>query len=148
MIGQPITSAIRDIAALGGDQSSLGPIFTRAARAESMGVTVDSAALIQGSFFRSDHFPLARAGVPALNLEGGNDYISKPAGWGQKQRDEYGEHRYHQPSDEILSWFTMDGAVQQVRVIVRTALAVAGATSQPTWNPGSEFKAAGDARRQ
>jgi Zn-dependent M28 family amino/carboxypeptidase len=136
----------RDISALGTDQSSLGEIFQRAARSEALRVTVDTDALIRGAFFRSDHFPFARGGVPSLSLEGGNDYIGKPAGWGARQREEYTDKRYHQPSDEILPWFTMDGAVQQVRVIVRTAIAVANAASQPIWNRGSEFKAAGEAR--
>ncbi|MEP7325953.1 MAG: M28 family peptidase [Gemmatimonadota bacterium] len=136
----------RDISALGTDQSSLGETFRRAARSETLRVTVDQDALIRGSFFRSDHFPFAKAGVPSLSLEGGNDYIGKPEGWGQQQRDEYTDQRYHQPSDEILPWFSMDGAVQQVRVIVRTAVAVANGVSQPTWNPGSEFRAAGEAR--
>ena len=138
----------RDISALGTEQSSLGEAFQRAARSEALRVAVDSGALIRGAFFRSDHFPFARAGVPSLSLEGGDDYIGKPEGWGRQQRDEYTDKRYHQPSDEILPWFTMDGAVQQVRVIVRTAMAVANAPAQPTWNRGSEFKAAGEARRR
>jgi Zn-dependent M28 family amino/carboxypeptidase len=136
----------RDVSALGVDQSSLGEVFRRAARTEGLRVVVDSGALIRGSFFRSDHFPFARAGVPSLSLEGGDDYVGKPAGWGAKQREEYGDQRYHQPSDEILPWYTMDGAVQQVRVIVRAAVAIAGATAQPTWNQASEFRAAGQTR--
>jgi hypothetical protein len=46
----------------------------------------------------------------------------------------------------VLPWFVMDGAMQQIRVIIRAALAVATAPGQPTWNPGSEFRAAGEAR--
>ncbi|HXI20171.1 MAG TPA: M20/M25/M40 family metallo-hydrolase, partial [Gemmatimonadales bacterium] len=138
----------RDISALGLDQSSLGRVFELAARAEGLRVVEDSASLIQGSFFRSDHFPFARAGVPALSLESGHDFEGRPPGWGEEQQKEYTAHRYHQPQDEILPWFTMDGAVQQIRVILRTALAVADAPTQPTWSPSSEFRAAGEARRQ
>jgi Zn-dependent M28 family amino/carboxypeptidase len=137
-----------DVAALGTDQSSLGKVFTAAAAAEGMRVTIDSGSLIRGSFFRSDHFPFARAGVPSLSLESGQDFIGKPAGWGAKQQEEYTEKRYHQPQDELLPWFTMDGAVQQMRVILRSALAVANAPSQPVWSDGSEFKAAGQQRLQ
>jgi Zn-dependent M28 family amino/carboxypeptidase len=136
----------RDVAALGLDQSSLGGTFTTAAAAEGLRVTVDSSSLIRGSFFRSDHFPFARAGVPALSLEGGTDYTDHPAGWGEQQQEEYNEKRYHQPQDELLPWFVMDGAMQQIRVIVRTAVAVANTPAQPTWNPGSEFRLAGEAR--
>ncbi len=138
----------RDISALGMDQSSIGGVFTTASMAEGLHVSVDSSSLIRGSFFRSDHFPFARAGVPSLSLESGHEYEGRPDGWGEEQQAEYNEHRYHQPQDEILSWFTMDGAVQQIRVILRTALALANAPTQPTWSPTSEFKAAGDARLQ
>jgi len=135
-----------DIAALGVDQSTLGQLFTRAARDESLGVTINQDALIRGSFFRSDHFPFAKAGVPALSLESGTIFLGKPAGWGDTQINEYTAHRYHQPGDEMLPWYSMIGAVQQLRVIVRTALAASTAASPPTWNQGSEFRAAGEAR--
>jgi Zn-dependent M28 family amino/carboxypeptidase len=138
----------RDVSALGVDQSSLGRTFTTAAAAEGLRVTVDSGSLIRGSFFRSDHFPFARAGVPALSLESGHDFLGHPAGWGEAQQAEYTDKRYHQPQDELLPWFTMDGAVQQMRVILRTALAVADSPAQPTWSAGSEFSAAGEARLQ
>lgn len=138
----------KDVSALGTDQSSLGATFVAAAAAEGMRVTVDSASLIRGSFFRSDHFPFAKAGVPALSLEGGEDYVGRPSGWGQERRNEYNETRYHQPQDELLAWFSMDGSLQQIRVILRTALAVANTPAQPTWSRGSEFRAQGDARMQ
>jgi Zn-dependent M28 family amino/carboxypeptidase len=136
----------RDIAALGIDQSSLGRLFTTAARQEGLRVTTNQDALIKGSFFRSDHFPFARAGVPALSLESGLDFVGKPAGWGKEKQDEYNSERYHQPGDQLLSWYTYDGAVQQLRVIARTAVAVAESPSQPVWSAGSEFRAAGEER--
>jgi Zn-dependent M28 family amino/carboxypeptidase len=136
----------RDIAALGIDQSSLGRLFTTAAKQEGLRVTTNQDALIKGSFFRSDHFPFARAGVPALSLESGLDFVGKPAGWGKEKQDEYNSERYHQPGDQLLSWYTYDGAVQQLRVIARTAVAVAESPSQPVWSAGSEFRAAGEER--
>jgi Zn-dependent M28 family amino/carboxypeptidase len=136
----------RDISALGVDQSSLGAVFTTAAAAEGLRVTVDSGSLIRGSFFRSDHFAFARKGVPALSLESGHDFRDRPAGWGEQQQEEYTANRYHQPQDELLPWFTMEGATQQIRVILRAGLAVANAPTQPRWSAGSEFQAAGEAR--
>jgi len=136
----------RDIAVLGGDQSSLGRVFERAAGAERLRVKVDESALLRGSFFRSDHFPFARAGVPALSWEHGNEYVGKPSGWGEQAWETYNRDRYHQVTDEILPWYTIDGALQQGRVLVRVALLVGNATAQPTWNPGSEFRAAGERR--
>ncbi len=135
-----------DIGALGTDQSSLGPVFGRSAGAEKLEVTLDPDDLKRGYFFRSDHFPFAKAGVPGLSLQSGTNYVGKPAGYGRERKDEYIAERYHQPSDELLPWFTYDGAAQQLRVIVRTAVAAANASSQPTWNERSEFRAAGEKR--
>ncbi len=137
----------RDVSALGLDQSSLGRQFSQAAAAEGLKVSDNPEALLQGSYFRSDHFPLARAGVPGISIERGSDFVGKPAGWGKEQEDEYIAKRYHQPADEILPWFTYDGALQQLRVTVRTAVLVANAPTQPTWNRDSEFREAGEKRR-
>jgi Zn-dependent M28 family amino/carboxypeptidase len=136
----------RDFSALGLDQSSLGVIMTRATAVEGLKVTTNEEALLKGSYFRSDHFSLARVGVPGTSLESGSDYVGRPAGWGKEQHDKYNNERYHQPSDQVQPWFNYDGALQQLRVIVRTALAIGNAPSQPKWSSGSEFRQAGEAR--
>lgn len=136
----------RDVSALGLDQSSLGAMFQKAAAAEGLRVSVNHDALLKGSYFRSDHFPFARAGVPGTSIQNGESYIGQPADYAKKKKDEYVAKRYHQPSDEILPSFTYAGAAQQLRVIVRTAVAVANAAGQPTWNKTSEFREAGEQR--
>ena len=137
----------QDVSALGLDQSSLGAVFGRAAAAEGLRVSVNRNALLQGSYFRSDHFPFALAGVPGTSIQNGEKYIGRPAGWGHKQKSEYTAKRYHQPSDELLPWFSYGGALQQLRVIVRTAVAVGTASAQPEWNKTSEFQEAGEKRQ-
>ncbi|MBA3895052.1 MAG: M20/M25/M40 family metallo-hydrolase [Gemmatimonadales bacterium] len=137
-----------DISALGLDQSTLGKAFTAAAAAEKLQVTTNQEALLRGTYFRSDHFPLARAGVPGTSIESGSRFVGKPAGYGKEQSDAYVAERYHQPADEILPWFTYDGAVQQLRVIVRTAVSVGNDPAQPQWQATSEFRKAGEARRR
>ena len=138
----------RDVSALGLDQSSLGAVFTRAAAAEGLRVSVNRDALIRGGYFRSDHFPFARAGIPGTSLENGLDYVGQAPGYGEEKKNEYTDKRYHQPSDEVLPSFKYDGAAQQLRVIVRTAVAVADAPTQPEWNAQSEFRLAGEERRK
>ncbi len=144
--GLELLGRTRDIGALGRDQSSLGPIFAAAAHAEGMRVGENPDAALRGYFFRSDHFPFVKAGIPALSLEGGAEMIGRPAGWGKAQHDAYNADRYHQPSDELLPEYTADGARQELRVVARVLLSVANGRSQPTWNPTSEFRAAGEAR--
>jgi hypothetical protein len=84
--------------------------------------------------------------VPGTSLESGTDFVGRPAGWGKEQSDKYVAERYHQPSDEVQPCFNYDGAMQQLRVTVRTAVLVADAQAQPTWNPTSEFRQAGESR--
>ncbi len=129
----------QDIAALGIERSSLGAVFRRAAAAEGLTATGDPDAS-KGSFFRSDHFPLARAGVPGLSFESGVDFVGRPAGWGREQNERYNSERYHQPSDQYSTDFTYEGMVQEARVMMRVAIAVANAPALPTWLPTAEFK--------
>jgi len=136
----------QDVAAVGLDQSNLRKTFGQAAAAEGLEVTESREALLHGAFFRSDHFPLARAGIPGLSIENGQHYVGQPANYGKKKQEEYTEKRYHQPSDEVLPSFNYDGARQQLRVIVRTAVTVADASAQPAWNSASEFRKAGEER--
>ena len=136
----------QDVAAVGLDQSNLRKTFVQAAAAEGLQVTESREALLHGAFFRSDHFPLARAGVPGLSIEDGQHYVGQAADYGKKKQEEYTQKRYHQPSDEVLPSFNYDGARQQLRVIVRTAVAVADASTQPAWNPSSEFRKVGEER--
>ncbi|HZN96622.1 MAG TPA: M20/M25/M40 family metallo-hydrolase, partial [Gemmatimonadales bacterium] len=136
----------RDVSAVGLDQSSLAGAFSSAARDEGLEVTTNVDGLLKGFFFRSDHFPLARAGVPGLSIESGQRFVGQPENYGERMKKEYTEKRYHQPSDEVLPSFRYDGTEQQLRVIVRTAVAVANATAQPIWNRESEFRAAGEKR--
>src|SRR6266550_160686 len=133
-----VRGATRDIGALGIDRSTLGPAFEVAARAESL--TIESQPDVRGSFFRSDHFPFARAGVPALSIKPGVDFVGRPAGWGVQQENIYNQERYHQPSDEYQPTFRYAGLAQEVRVTVRAARAIGNDPTMPRWLPSSEFQ--------
>jgi Zn-dependent M28 family amino/carboxypeptidase len=132
-----VRGATRDIDALGGDRSTLGPMFEAAASADSLAVVHEPD--VRGAFYRSDHFPFAKAGVPALSIEPGTDFVGRPAGWGREQATLYNRARYHQPTDEYRSTFAYEGMAQEVRVALRVALAVANAAAMPQWLPNSEF---------
>jgi len=132
-----VRGTTRDIDALGGDRSTLGPVFQTAARDESLAVVHEPDT--RGAFYRSDHFPFAKAGVPALSIQPGTDFVDRPAGWGREKAQLYNRARYHQPGDEYRSTFTYQGMAQEVRVALRVAFAVANAPGLPQWLPNSEF---------
>ena len=133
-----VRGATRTIGALGRDRSTLGPVIAAAAQAETL--TLEAKPDVRGSFFRSDHFPFARAGVPALSIFAGDDFVGRPKGWGEEQENVYNQQRYHQPSDEYQPTFRYDGMAQEVRVTVRTARAIANDVAMPKWLPSSEFQ--------
>src|SRR5690242_18068089 len=133
-----VRGATRDIDALGSDRSTLGSVFEDAARAESLAVVHEPD--VRGSFYRSDHFPFAKAGVPSLSIQPGTDFVGRPTGWGREQAALYNRTRYHQPSDEYRPGFTYDGMAQEVRVALRVALAVANTPDMPQWHANSEFQ--------
>jgi len=140
--GANVRGLTHDVGALGADRSELGDVFATAARAESLTATGDPDPS-KGSFFRSDHFPFARAGVPSLSIESGVDFRGRPAGWGDEQARLFNDQRYHQPSDEYKSTFNYEGMAQQVRVLMRIVLAVANTTESPRWLRTSEFQRTG-----
>jgi Zn-dependent M28 family amino/carboxypeptidase len=137
--GANLWGRTEDIAPLGVNRSSLGALVRAAAEAEGM-VVADEQHPEQGMFFRQDHFPFARAGVPALAFDHGLRYVGRPEGWGQERYEEFNTQHYHQPSDAYRPDFDYAGAVQQGRVVLRTAWAAANAGDLPQWAPGSEFR--------
>jgi Zn-dependent M28 family amino/carboxypeptidase len=133
-----------DVVVHGDERSGLGA-FIRP-RAAEMGLTIKpDAEPEKGYFFRSDHFPFAKAGIPSLYIEHGRTYRNQPEGYGQAIADEYTAQRYHAPSDEFDESWVFDGAVQQGLLAFRTAWDIAQDNTWPKWNDGQEFKAARDA---
>jgi Zn-dependent M28 family amino/carboxypeptidase len=96
----------------------------------------------KGYFYRSDQFPLAKAGVPAAYFEAGTDVVDKPAGYGAQKNKEYEEKDYHQPSDELRPEWDFSGAVEDARFSFYLGLMTANAAGMPAWRPGDEFEAA------
>jgi Zn-dependent M28 family amino/carboxypeptidase len=130
----------RDVTVIGLGNSTLDDVL-KAAAAEKGRVLRPDAEPEKGFYYRSDHFNFAKQGVPALDPEGGIDYIGKPAEWGMKKRDEYTENDYHKPSDEIKPDWNLSGAAEDVRLLMTVGYRVANADKYPEWKPGTEFKA-------
>jgi len=99
----------------------------------------------KGFYYRSDHFNFAKEGVPALDPDGGMQFIGKPADYGQKMRDEWNEQRYHKPADVVMPEWDMTGTREDVKVFFAIGYRVAQADKMPEWKPGNEFKAKRDA---
>jgi Zn-dependent M28 family amino/carboxypeptidase len=130
-----------DITPLGAERSTLGKFIQDVARENSVTVSPDPRPE-QGSFYRSDHFPFAKAGIPAVSFNPGSKFVGHPDKWGEEQFQDYNQHRYHQPSDEYSPNWNFGGMVQQARLAFWTGWRVANATDPPQWNKGDEFERA------
>ncbi len=96
----------------------------------------------QGYYYRSDHFSLAKVGVPAFSIKPGTRYEGHPEDWGAQAREKYTANDYHQPSDEFDSSWDFSGLEQIARFGFELGREVANQPELPTWNPGDEFLAA------
>jgi Zn-dependent M28 family amino/carboxypeptidase len=136
--GGDLLGRFRDLDVLGMNKSSLGPALARYAQARGLRIGPEQHPE-QGHFYRSDHFSFAKAGVPAVSIGAGTDFVGRPADWGVQQQDEYVAHRYHQPSDEYRPDFDLRGAIQLSDLVLGFGTALANAPGLPTWNPSAEF---------
>ena len=130
-----------DITPLGAERSTLGKVIDEVAKENNVTVSPDPRPE-QGSFYRSDHFPFAKAGVPAVSFNPGVKFVGHSDKWGEEQFQDYNQHRYHQPSDEYSPNWNFGGMVQQARLAFWIGLRVSNATEAPQWNRGDEFERA------
>jgi Zn-dependent M28 family amino/carboxypeptidase len=133
-----ILGRTRDFVPLGAERSSLSRVVEAVARDNQMSVQPDPRPE-QGSFYRSDHFPFAKVGVPSINLEPGDDFVGRPAGWGQQQFEAYNNAHYHQPSDEYSDAWNFQGFLQEAEVALAIGRHIADAPTMPRFNPNDEF---------
>jgi Zn-dependent M28 family amino/carboxypeptidase len=95
-----------------------------------------------GHYYRSDHFSLARVGIPAFSIDPGTLFEGHDEAWGKSQFEDYVAHHYHQPSDEFQESWNFRGNAKLARFgFVLGWLA----SSQPRsieWRPGDEFESA------
>jgi Zn-dependent M28 family amino/carboxypeptidase len=125
------------VSAVGQGQSDLDERIAAAAAAQGRTVAPDSGA--GGGYFRSDHFPLAKRGVPMAYTGSAGDFRDEPIAQRQAARQEYGANRYHQAADEWSADWDLSGQVEDLQLIHDLGLALANSRDWPGWKPGSEF---------
>jgi Zn-dependent M28 family amino/carboxypeptidase len=94
-----------------------------------------------GYFFRSDHFPMAKRGVPMLYIDSGVDLVAGGTTAGDAADAAYRSDRYHQPADEYdaASW-NFGGIVQDVTALHALGAALATSRDWPNYRATSEFR--------
>jgi len=138
---QPVGPS-RDVILIGQGQSSLEDDLARMAAAQGRRVTPD-ARPERGLFYRADHFPLAKRGVPVLllmALGGGADLVEGGREAGDRWVSEFTARCYHQTCDEWDESWDLRGAAQDAALAWRIGRLLAFTTAWPQWRPESEFR--------
>lgn len=98
-----------------------------------------------GLFFRSDHFPFAKRGVPAVSYSAGQDWVDGGIEAGKKASDDYTAKRYHQQGDEWQPDWKFAGAARDLEVLYTLGNQLANSRAWPNWSDDSQFRATRDA---
>ncbi|MCE3285345.1 MAG: Aminopeptidase [Steroidobacteraceae bacterium] len=136
----------RDLTVIGFGKSELEDVLRRAAQKQGR-VLIREPAPEKGFYYRSDHFNLAKKGVPMLYTKAGVDSPTKGADWGKRWLDDYTAQRYHKPSDEYDATWDVNGILQDLRLYYDVGLSVANSSRWPNWYEGTEFRAIREASR-
>ncbi len=98
-----------------------------------------------GSFYRSDHFPMAKRGVPAISFNPGRELVNGGADRGKILQDAYTKDRYHQPADEYDAHWDTSSWAGDLTLLYNVGRRVADSHDWPNWSADSEFRATRDA---
>ncbi|HEV3444487.1 MAG TPA: M28 family peptidase [Gemmataceae bacterium] len=129
----------------GADRTTAWPAVQAAAAKNHLEIEADQRAHL-GIFYRSDHFSMAQAGVPAFSVAPGMKIKGKPKDFANQALKDFNDHAYHSPQDELKPEWDFSGFVTLARFTVDLARDLANAERLPTWNPGDEFHSAGEKR--
>ncbi len=125
----------------GADRTTAWPVVQKAAEASKLAIEADRRAHL-GIFYRSDHFSMARAGVPAFSIASGGKLKGKDEDAVRKTLQEFTDKAYHTPQDEVRADWDFAGFPVLGRFALDVARDLADADRLPTWNPGDEFRPA------
>ncbi len=94
-----------------------------------------------GHFYRSDHFSMARVGIPSFSINEGMKYKGHSESWGIEQEREFVEKHYHQPSDEYHPEMDFTGDSAMARFGFALGWDAASLPKLIGWQHGDEFEA-------
>ncbi len=146
MDGLSLSGKTRNVTIIGPGKSELEPMLTRLTQAQGRVVTPE-ATPEKGSFFRSDHFSLAKYGVPMIYFDGGENLVKGGTAAGRAASEDYTTNRYHKPQDEYRADWDWSGAVDDLALNYAIGRELAEGSTWPNWYPSAEFKAIRDKSR-
>ena len=131
----------RSVSLGGAERIDFWPTVERVAKAFDLALLPDPTPGA-GHYYRSDHFSLARVGIPAFSVDQGELFEGHDEAWGRAQDAEYVQHHYHQPSDEYHADWDFRGNAKLARFGLVLGWLASGQPKPVEWLPGDEFEAA------
>jgi Zn-dependent M28 family amino/carboxypeptidase len=141
-----VDGRMRDVTVIGYGNSELDDYVEEAASAQGRTVRPDPEPE-KGYYYRSDHFSLAKVGVPAVYVDQGIDHVEHGEAWTRQRQEDYRAKRYHQPSDEYDPAWDLSGLVEDVQLLFTVGFRLATGREYPNWREGTEFKTIRDQMR-
>ncbi|MFT3996491.1 MAG: M28 family metallopeptidase [Asticcacaulis sp.] len=138
-----VSGPAKNIEVMGSGQSSLEDDLALFVKAQNRVISPDEKPEA-GYFYRSDHFPLAKRGVPMLYSKGGKDLRTGGLEAGLAKDADYRARRYHQADDEWSPDLNFAGMAEDVTLYYRIGLKLANSRDWPQWRDTSEFKGVRD----
>jgi Zn-dependent M28 family amino/carboxypeptidase len=134
------TGLMKDVMITGYGQSSLDELVAEAAKKQDRYIIGDPNSHT-GMYFRSDHFPFAKKGVPSAFARGNVESREHGKEWMAAAEKDYVDNRYHRPSDnyEPKKW-DLKGVVEDAKLIFNVGFTLANSSDYPVWKPRSEFR--------
>jgi Zn-dependent M28 family amino/carboxypeptidase len=134
-IGDP-----EDVVVAGADRTTL--YSTLQQEAKTFGLTIEPEAHPEaGHYYRSDHFSLARVGIPAFSIAQGTKFKGHDETWGKAQAQDYLDHRDHRPTDKYLPGMDFKGPAKMAMFGYELGARAASSPKLIAWLPGDEFEA-------
>lgn len=137
----PPLGAPEEVEVSGSERTTFYPVVESAAKDFRLTIRPDSRPEA-GHYYRSDHFSLARVGIPSFSINEGMKYKGHDETWGMKQAEDYTAHRYHQPSDEYAPSMDFRGDAVMARFGLALGWIAASMQQKVGWQKGDEFEPA------
>jgi Zn-dependent M28 family amino/carboxypeptidase len=136
----------RNVVVVGKGKSELDGFLERALAAQGRVATPEPTPE-KGFYYRSDHFSLARQGVPMIYFDSGEDLVNGGKAAGAAAAADYTTNRYHGPKDEFNPNWDWSGAMQDLTLFYWIGRELAEGEAWPNWYPTAEFRAIRDKSR-
>ena len=131
----------QSVVVTGADRTSIWPTVKAAAEKNHLEIEIDQRAHL-GIFYSSDHFSMARSGIPAFSVAAGTKITGKPNDFATKAHKDFNDKAYQSPQDKIQPAWSFSVFVVLAEFMLDVARDAANSDRLPTWNVGNEFRRA------